>query len=159
MLSIPTLACCSPNAQGAAGFGAAVEEYKKAESERKAAAADREKREKQRLEEKEAELEKEFAAKKQALKEEKALLQKQAEEKEEDRKALAAVLFQSELRMRSHNKSINNDQTNLIDKMVKDAVANGEGELDETFDKGVAAGVNHQKQVVAAEKSAALNKV
>jgi G:T/U-mismatch repair DNA glycosylase len=57
----------------------------------------------------------------QALKDKKAKMLAKAEEKEESRKELASMLYNSEVRARSFHKSINYDQTKTLSGKVRDA--------------------------------------
>ena len=89
----------------------------------------------------------------QEIQDKKDALKAKEEEKEEESQARKLEFKQMEVNMRNFHKSINNDQTKLLEGKIDGAVKKGDEELDNTFDKGVKAGVDFQKGVAAAARA------
>ena len=127
-------------------------EYTKAEEERKRAQNQRLDDEEQKAQDMvKAAQDKVIAAQKN-----KADAAAKEKEKEVDEQKRKAELYQHELQMRSHNKSITIDQTKALETYIDKAVKAKEDDLDDTYDKGVVAGIDYQTTTAKATKAAAM---
>ena len=139
------------HAEASAHHAEAKNEYEKQEAERKRVAQ-------QRLDDEEKAAHEELRRRLEELKKEKEKLAAKEKEKEADDEKRQKELHEIEVRMRSFGKSINNDQTGILKAEIKAANAAKEDELDNEFNKGVAAGISHEKIAAKAAKDLSMAK-
>lgn len=127
-------------------------EYTKAEEERKRAQNQRLDDDEQKAQDKVKAAQDEVIA----ARKNKADAAAKEKEKEVDEQKRKAELFQHELQMRSLTKSISIDQTKALETYIDKAVKAKEDDLDDTYDKGVVAGIDYQTTTAKATKAAAM---